>query len=1042
MGTESSFSFITMEHSILEFWKKHKVFEESIAQTAGKDPYTFYDGPPFATGLPHHGHLLASTIKDIIPRYQTMKGFFVERRFGWDCHGLPIEHEINKQLNMDASQAVKELGIAGYNQACRNIVMRYREQWYKTVNRIGRWVDFENDYKTMDADFMESVWWTFNQLWDKGLIYHGTKVVPYSTVLETPLSNFEASSNYQDVQNPSIVVKLYCKATDDYLLIWTTTPWTLPSNLAVAVNPKLTYLKIKNDKNEHFIIAKDRVEAYFKPDTFTTLESCTGAELEGRTYQPLFPELSQHITQATHKVIIADFVTASDGTGLVHCAPAFGEDDFIACKENGITEHISPIDKQCRFTSAFKPLEGVFVKDADKEIIKILKNNNALLVHSTIVHSYPHCPRSDTPLIYRSTPSWYLNVEKIKDRMIKHNQSIHWTPQHIQNGRFGKWLEGAKDWALSRNRVWGCPIPIWINDTTGKKICIESIEALKKLTNITLTDLHREHVDPLTFTLKDEPGTYRRTSEVFDCWFESGAMPYAQLHYPFERQERFEKGYPADFIAEGVDQTRGWFYTLIVLSTALFDVPAFKNIIVSGIVLANDGKKMSKRLKNYTAPDELMETYGADALRLYLIHSGLVKAEEQRFDDSGVKDMIRKTLLPWYNAFKFLKTYANVDKWTASFSSGNSDHILDQWILSRLETLKGYIDQHMTDYELYLVVPALLSFLDELTNTYIRLNRQRYWTDTLSDDKIHAYQTLYTVVHDFSVCMAPFTPFLAEHIYQELSKLNNKKYEKSVHLKTYPKAHAHLCKPLLEDAVSRLQEILLLGRQARNTKQIKVKIPLSNLTIYHSNLKLLDEIKLLEPFITRELNVKKVTYSIHESDVIELYAKPNAPVLGKKLGKDYRTYQSAIQSLNNQQLKAIENGNSITILDQTFEPHEILIFRQTKENSQALSNKLITIELDDTLNDELIEEGIAREVINRIQRYRKQLQLNVDDRIQLTYCAQGQLDNAIQKHFSYIKQETLTLSMLASDTKQDEIFEINDLTLSLSIKVVEHNPLT
>ncbi len=1031
-----------MEHSILEFWDNHKVFEESIAKTAGNDPYTFYDGPPFATGLPHHGHLLASTIKDIIPRYQTMKGYFVERRFGWDCHGLPIEHEINKQLNMDASEAVKELGVAGYNKACRNIVMRYREQWYKTVNRIGRWVDFENDYKTMDSDFMESVWWAFNQLWDKGLIYHGTKVVPYSTVLETPLSNFEASSNYQDVQDPSVVVKFHCPSTHDYLLIWTTTPWTLPSNLAIAVNPTLTYLKIQDENNEHFIIAEDRVEAYFKPDSYTILERLAGEDLKGRQYQPLFPEVSQHLTESIHKVITADFVSASDGTGLVHCAPAFGEDDFIVCKENGITEHLSPIDKQCRFTSAFKRLEGVFVKDADKEIIKTLKNNNALLLHSTIVHSYPHCPRSDTPLIYRSTPSWYLHVEKIKDRMIQHNQSIHWTPKHIQNGRFGKWLEGSKDWALSRNRVWGCPIPIWINDTTGKKICIDSVETLRSYTGKTLTDLHREHVDPLSFSLKDEPGTYHRTSEVFDCWFESGAMPYAQIHYPFERKERFEQGYPADFIAEGVDQTRGWFYTLIVLSTALFDVPAFKNIIVSGIVLANDGKKMSKRLKNYTAPDELMETYGADALRLYLIHSGLVKAEEQRFDDNGVKDMIRKTLLPWYNAFKFLQTYAKVDQWSPSFSNGDSQHILDQWILSRLESLKGYIDKHMSDYELYLVVPALLNFLDELTNTYIRLNRQRYWTDTMTQDKQHAYQTLYTVIHDFSVCMAPFTPFLSEHTYQELGKLGKKPLEKSVHLNTYPKAHAHLCKPLLEDAVSRLQQILLLGRQARNDKKIKVKIPLRNLTVYHSNLQLLDEIKLLEPFITRELNVKKVTYSSEENNVIELYAKPNAPILGKKLGKDYRTYQVAIQNLEEDQLKELENGHSIQVLEQTFKPEEILIFRQAKENSQALSNKLITIELDDTLDEDLIQEGIAREVINRIQRYRKQLQLNVDDRIKLTYCADQPICQAIEQHLAYIKKETLTTHIISSDSQQDELFDVNELTLSLSLKVVEHNSLT
>ena len=690
-----------------------------------------------------------------------------------------------------------------------------------------------------------------------------------------------------------------------------------------------------------------------------------------------------------------------------------------------------PVDSSGKFTEEVGDFAGEYIKDADKKIIRKLKNENTLYKQDTCVHSYPFCPRSDTPLIYKAIPSWYVNVEKFKEDLIKSNQQIHWVPHHIKNGRFGKWLENARDWAISRNRVWGTPIPLWQNDKTGKIICMGSIEELEKYSKSKIDDLHRENVDPLEFRIEKEEGVYRRIPEVLDCWFESGAMPYAQLHYPFENQKIFKEGFPAQFIAEGLDQTRGWFYTLTVLSTALFKKPAFKNVIVNGMVLAEDGKKMSKRLKNYTAPDTLFNTYGADALRLYLITSGLVRAEEQRFCDSGLKDMVRRTLLPWYNAFKFLQTYAEIDGWRPKHLQ-TSDNIMDRWILSGLQTLKTDIVKNMDGYELHHVVPSLLQFIDDLTNWYIRFNRSRFWQEGLSDDKNAAYSTLFTAIKELSIAMAPFTPFLSEHIFQELKKLSGEK-EESIHLCSWPLADKKKIDKALEDAVDRMKQVILLGRQKRNKKQIKVKTPLASLVIIHRNKKILDEIKKIEHYIKAELNVKKIIYSQDESQYIKLYAKANGSVLGKRLMSDFNKYRQLIEKLDAPQLIKLETSDKIKIKDLWFSSEDILVYRQAKKE-QVLSNRHISIDLDCTLTRDLIDEGLAREMVNRIQKSRKELGFHIADRVHISYECSGKLKDIIEKHKDYMAQETLALSIVQQKPQGETLtHQVEKWPLKISI---------
>ncbi len=1011
------FSFVEMEHDILKLWRDTDAFQQSLANTRGKKPYIFYDGPPFATGLPHHGHLVASTIKDVVPRYWTMKGRYVMRRFGWDCHGLPVEHEIDKQLGMSAQDALEKLGVAGYNNECRAIVQRYVKEWRHTITRIGRWIDFDNDYKTMDAWYMESVWWVFKQLWDKGLIYQGVKVVPVSTALGTPLANFEATSNYQDVQDPAITVLLKLLDENAYLAIWTTTPWTLPSNLAVCVGDDIDYSLVRDPESGKAIyLATERLAHYQGDNEFSVLATVRGRELVGRRYTPVFDYFTEKSEEGAFVVISGEYVTTDSGTGLVHQAPAFGEDDYKAFQASGLEAFACPVTLQGEFTDEVPDFAGRHVKDADKDIIAVLKASDALYRQEVIQHSYPYCYRSDTPLIYRAIPSWYVRVTAIKDNLKLANEKINWVPEHIKHGRFGNWLDGAIDWSISRNRVWGTPLPVWINDETGSALCVGSIEELYNYTGERVDDLHREYVDALTFQIDGEAGTYRRIEEVLDCWFESGSMPYAQLHYPFENEDVFKAGFPAEFIAEGLDQTRGWFYTLTVLGAALFERPAFRNVIVNGMVMAEDGKKMSKSLRNYTPPDALMETYGADALRLYSINSGLVKGEEQRFADSGVRDMVRRALLPWYNAYSFLRTYAEIDQWSPEKGQHEGENVLDQWIMSRLQTLKQTVATEMEGYRLYNVVPALFAFIEDLTNWYIRLNRGRFWGEEISADKIAAYSTLYEVLMELSKVMAPFAPFLSEYLYQALAELAGQSAQpNSVHLCDYPEAESVKVKPGLETAVERMQQVILLGRQKREEVKIGLRTPLSSLTIINADEALLDDMRRIERYVQEELNVQSVAYSTDESAYIELCAKPNFPLLGKRLGKRMKSFAAVIDVLTPEQIALLQQSSRLELTvdgeTEVFSAEEVRVHQQARAGTNTLSNSQIAVDLDCHLTPELIRAGYAREVVNRIQRARKDMNFAVSDRVAVSYTAKGELAQAIGEHRDYVMRETLCVAL-------------------------------
>ena len=1017
-----------VELAVLQAWDDNDIFKKTLAKTQAQPPFIFYDGPPFATGLPHYGHLLAGTIKDIIPRFWTMRGRYVDRRFGWDCHGLPVEMEIEQALGVTGKAAIEKFGIANFNNECRKIVLRYTQEWEKTVRRMGRWVDFRNDYRTMDASFMETVWWVFQQMWDQDLIYEGYKVLPFSTRLGTVLSNFEANLNYKDVQDPAITVRFAAEGEEQvFFIAWTTTPWTLPSNLALAVGSDIDYVKVRDHAdNVGYIMAEARLKTYFpKEDAYTIEARYQGKDLAGRRFAPLFPYFADQKQAGAFRVIESEHVTTEDGTGIVHMAPAFGEEDFYACQKADIPL-VNPVDDDGRFTQVVSDFAGMHVKEADPKIIQRLKQAKQLVHQGTIQHSYPFCWRSETPLIYKAVNTWFVRVEAFRERLVKNNKLTTWVPDHLRDGRFGNWLENARDWAISRNRYWGTPLPIWKNDDGSEVVCLGSIDELAERTGTRVDDLHREFVDDLTFPDSTGTGVMRRVPQVFDCWFESGSMPYAQIHYPFENAEQFSRVFPADFVAEGLDQTRGWFYTLVVVAAALFDKPAFHNVVVNGMVLAEDGKKMSKRLKNYPEPEEILDEHGADALRLYLINSPLVRAEELRFSERGVRETVRRLLLPWWNAYKFFVTYALVDEWRPSRALEQpSSNILDRWILSRKQTLIRRVSTEMEQYRLYNVVPALLDFLNELTNWYVRLNRRRFWSEDDVADKQFAYQALYDVLLTFSKLMAPFTPFLADAIYTNLVTLQEAGTEESVHLEPFPGYDESQVDTRLEDAVTRMQQVILLGRSLRNERKVKVRIPLQTLTILHRQQPILDELRPLEGYMQEELNVKEIVYSTAEDEKIALTAQPNAQLLGPRFGKAFGQVRKQVAALAIDQMLRLEAGEPIHINGETFQSEEILILRHAREGiPDVRSDRFISIDFPCELNDDLIAEGLAREVVHHIQQLRKEAGYHVEDRIAVTYEAESRLRDAITQHKTYIQQETLARTLVQSQPAGDTVHSV------------------
>ena len=1001
-------SFPLREARVLRLWQEKRFFERSVEERRDRPLFSFYDGPPFATGLPHYGHLLAGTIKDVVPRYKTMKGFYVPRRFGWDCHGLPIENEIEKARELSGAASIEAFGIANFNEECRKIVLRYTGEWKKTVDRMGRWVDFTHVYRTMDLSFMESVWWVFKEIFEKGLVYEGFKVMPFSAKLGTPLSNFEANLNYKDVDDPSLTVQF--QSLDDpntYFLAWTTTPWTLPSNLALIVGPKVGYVKIRKG-GKYYILAEARLGAVFKDEEVEIVERFEGEHLKNRRYHPLFPFFADRANVGAFRVILDEFVSVEDGTGIVHAAPGFGEVDFYACKREGI-DIVCPIDSNGYFTFDVPPYAKMLVKDADKEIIRDLKRQGSIFHQATLRHRYPFCWRSDTPLIYKAVSTWFVAVEQIKDRLIAANEKINWVPSHIKEGRFGKWLENARDWAISRNRYWGTPIPIWRSED-GECVVIGSIAELEKLTGKKIDDLHRHFIDDLSFTKGGK--LYKRIPEVFDCWFESGSMPYAQNHYPFENQELIEKGFPADFIAEGLDQTRGWFYTLSVLSTALFDTPAFKNVIVNGIILAEDGNKMSKRLKNYPDPEEVINKFGADAVRLYMLQSPAVRADDLRFSEKGVEQILRQALLPLWNSYVFLSTYAKIYHWKGAVLDKAPVALIDRWILSLSQKLVYDVTEALENYQLDRAVAPLVDFVEQLTNWYIRRCRDRFWADEDTLDRKEAFGTLYTVLLTFVKTAAPFVPFLADAIYQELKA---ERMPESVHLCDYPLVHKAWRDEALEVEMAAAQRAVSLGHSLRKEYKLKVRQPLSKAHLITQNQDLLDALEKQKHLIADELNVKAIELHSEEKQFVQWIAKPNFPILGKKIGKLMPLAQKAISQLSRKQLQALSEGQPLAIevggerVELALE--DVQIERKVLEGLAAGNEGELTVALDTALNEDLLLEGIAREIVNRVNTLRRELDFEVTDRITIKMQTTPRVQEAFEHHKSFICGEVLATNV-------------------------------
>ena len=999
-------AFPEMEANILDFWKEDDTFRKSLAKNAGRDRYTFYDGPPFATGLPHYGHLLAGTIKDIVPRYQTMRGRYVERRFGWDTHGLPIEALAQEALGVAGAPEIKKLGVDRFNEQCRSMVLKYVSEWRQTVTRMGRWVDFDNDYKTMNPEFMETIWWVFKQLWNQGRVYRSHRIMPYSWKLSTPLSNFEAGSNYKDVQDPTVTVRT--RLLDSlgkmdgldgtiYLLVWTTTPWTLPENLAMCVGAAIDYVAVRDltdDARPIYVMAKARLAHIFrKPEQYEVVKELKGAEMKGWRYEPIFPYFADKAAEGAFVVLNDDYVTTDDGVGIVHIAPAYGEDDFRVCREAGMTAFVDPLDDACAFTDEIPEYKGRFCKDCDKDLIKALKASGKLVHQSTIVHSYPFCDRTDTPLIYRAIDAWYVKVEDLHERLAKSNSAVHWTPDYVGEKRFGNWLSEARDWNISRNRFWGSCIPVWINDEDpDDMICVGSVKELEELSGVKVTDLHKHFVDKVV--IRKDGKTYHRTPEVLDCWFESGSMPYAQQHYMGEGDvSRF---FPADFIAEGLDQTRGWFYTLMVLGTCLFDRSPYRNVIVNGLVLAEDGKKMSKRLKNYPDPNLMLDTYGADAIRLYMIYSPVVRAESLKFSERGVRQLMRDLLIPWWNAYSFFVTYANVDGFSeAKVLFPTSKNVLDRWIVSSMETLVHDVTAAMDAYDLQKSVRPFVRFVEDLTNWYIRRSRRRFWKSQNDADKLDAYRTLRYVLVQLSKVAAPFPPFIAEAIYRNLKGEDD---PESVHLCDFPTANAAARDLDLERRMADVQTVVELGRRLRADNDLKVRQPLAAIRIAGG------DVKGLEDLIEDELNIKSVSIIADETELCEVSYKANFKTLGPKCGPRMKAVAAAIAGGAVRSFPATVEGVEVSADD-------VAVLRRPKAGLVVAASGVVVVGIETALTPELILEGDAREFVSHVQAMRKEADFEVTQRIALAVETDDAMKKALEIHAEYVKNETLALEL-------------------------------
>ena len=1002
-------NFPEMEKEVLQFWEEDKTFEKSVTNRDGASEFVFYDGPPFANGTPHYGHIMVSYVKDAVARFQTMNGKKVERRLGWDCHGLPAEMSAEKQLGVSGRKQIETYGIEKFNDFCRTDVLKYSNIWVDTFKRIGRWVDFSNDYKTMNLSFMESVINNFKQLYDKGLVYEDYRVLPYSWAAETPLSNFEVNQGYQDKTDNAITV-LFKLENGQKILVWTTTPWTLPSNLMLAVGKDIDYV-VMNENGQEYVLAEARLGSYKKQlENATLVKKIKGSDLIGLSYEPMFGYFSNLKEKGAFKILSGEFVSTEDGTGVVHIAPGFGQDDFDVCRAyDDNFPVVCPVDESGKFTQEVSDYAGVQVFDTNEPIMQWLKANGLLVKKEQYTHSYPFCWRTDTPLMYKAMSSWFVKVTDFRDDMVKNNQEINWIPGHIKDGRFGKWLEGARDWSISRNRFWGTPIPVWKSDNPKfpRIDVFGSIAEIKEKTGFDVKDLHKPYIDDVIYPNPDDPTgqtMMRRVSDVFDCWFESGSMPYAQIHYPFENKEWFEDHFPADFIVEAMDQTRGWFYTLTVLSTALHNKPAFKNCICTGLLMAEGGQKLSKRLKNYPDPNDILNTIGSDALRWFLISSPVLKGGNLAVDKEGkeIAKATRKALIPFWNAYYFFTLYANAEGIKAAEIS-KSDDVLDNYILAKLKTLVTNVKSDMETYEIARACTEIEDFLEILNNWYIRRSRARFW----SGEDLSAFNTLYTVLINVAKIAAPLMPFMCEFVYKGLTN------SESVHLTDTPVLDEIQSNEQLIAQMDMVRAISSVAKSIREEHRLRNRLPLKSMVIAGDNANsLIDFVEALKD----EVNVKNIELKSDIKDVASRFLYLKTPLIGKRLG----AYMKDIMAKSKTNDWVQNEDGTLSIAGQTLfaEEYELRLVINEGMSGSALPDNTAVVILDIAIDENLEKEGIARDFVRMIQALRKTKDFDISDRIKLAYSSDNAtVKNAISEYSDYIKEQVLAL----------EIAENNDI---------------
>ena len=1002
---DTNLNFVQREKEIEEFWKKNNIAQKTIDQREGNDTFTFYDGPPTANGKPHIGHVLTRVIKDLLPRYQSMKGKKVLRKAGWDTHGLPVELEVEKALGINGKDQIEKYGIEPFIRKCRESVWQYKGMWEQFSDVVGFWADMEHPYITYENSYIESEWWALKEIWNKGLLYKGYKVVPYCPRCGTPLSSHEVAQGYKDVKERSAMVKFKCKDEDAYFLAWTTTPWTLPSNLALCVNPEIDYVKLRVADTTYYL-AEALVDTVFA-DTEgerEVLARMKGRELEYREYEPLYPFAVGKIDKKAFFVTCDDYVTTTDGTGIVHMAPAFGEDDSRVCKRYDLP-FVQFVDGKGNMTKE-TAWEGVFVKDADPLILKDLKISGKLFKAPVFEHSYPHCWRCDTPLIYYARNSWFIKMTAVRDELIKNNNTVNWIPESIGKGRFGDWIEHVQDWGISRNRYWGTPLNVW-ECKCGHQHAIGSIEELKSMSDNCPEDieLHRPFIDQVTIKCPKCGGEMHRVPEVIDCWFDSGSMPFAQWHYPFENQDIFKRRFPADFISEAVDQTRGWFYSLIAISTLLFHCSPYKNVIVLGHVQDENGRKMSKSKGNAVDPMEALTKHGADAIRWYFYENSAPWLPN-RYHDAAVQEGQRKFMGTLWNTYAFFVLYANIDNFDATKYTLEYDKlsVMDKWVLSRLNTLVKDVDGDLGSYRVTEAAKALQQFVDELSNWYVRRSRERFWAKTLTQDKINAYMTLYTALVTTIQAAAPMVPFITENIYQNLVRSIDKKAPESVHLCDFPAVHEEYIDTELEKNMELVLEVVVLGRAARNAANIKNRQPVANLYVKAEST--LDDF--FKKIVASELNVKAVTFKDDMEAYLSYSFKPQFKVLGPKVGRQIGEIKAALGQVNGHAAKEeLDKTGKLHLVLKSGEvdllPEDVEVTMAQTEGYLCQRYGGVTVALETKLTPELIEEGFVREIISKLQTMRKDNGFEVMDHITVYAMGNDRLAALMQKNEAFIK---------------------------------------